>query len=105
MNTLRKRNTKKYDGVLKMDKRHTFKNRILKSDNKGESLWATGKEIKGLQTRGDTTVPGNPQEVTESFNKYFSTIAENTLKNMTYNINTMLFHQQSEEETIKIGSI
>ncbi|KAL3282864.1 hypothetical protein HHI36_006024 [Cryptolaemus montrouzieri] len=87
---------------------------MISSDNKSKSLWATVKEIKGLQNRGDTRVPDNPEEVAETFNKYFSTVAENILKNMKevefdhnmpYNLNTILFHQQSEEEIIKIGSI
>ena len=74
--------------IIRQAKTLHYSNQILKSDNKSRTLWnivksQTGKkiikdEVSILDTNG--AIIHNKQKIANSFNDYFSTIAENLLQ-------------------------
>ncbi|XP_044745271.1 uncharacterized protein LOC123307118 [Coccinella septempunctata] len=76
---------KEYDNALKNQRTKTYEERIIKSDNKGKTMWQICKEITGTtRSTEDWQLEGTPEEIAENFNYHFN----NTVNTLLNNIST-----------------
>lgn len=104
---------REYDLIIQEEKRQNYRKQILESDNKTKALWNTVKKIKG-STHQNTDITGNPKEMANEFNSYFSSITTNKTnckKNLEPHCkipgatSNLKLRSISEEETMKIISM